>query len=350
MNTRIRQSVQALDGYVPGEQPTDPSVVKLNTNENPYPPSPHVMEALAAVSTGQLRRYPDPAADGLRDRIAEIHGCSRDKVFVGNGSDEILALCTRCFVENDGAIGYFEPSYSLYPVLAGIRDVAGRPVALGPDFEWRMPDGYSVPLFFLANPNAPTGMLFPRPDVESFCRSATGVTLIDEAYVDFAERDCMDLALELDNTLVLRTLSKSFSLAGLRLGYAVGGAGLIGALMKVKDSYNVPALTQHLGLAALSDLETMRRNIEKIRSTRSRLSKALVEMGCSVYSSEANFVWVRPAALPAEEVFQRLREQNVLVRHFGGERTREFLRITVGTNEEIDRLLVTLRAIHGDGR
>ena len=347
MSTRIRQSVEALSAYVPGEQPTDPAVVKLNTNENPYPPSPHVIEAMADIPTDMLRRYPPPSADKLRDRIAGIHGCARENVFAGNGSDEALALSTRAFVENDGSIGYFEPSYSLYPVLADIRGVTRKPVPLGSEFDWQMPDGYEASLFFLANPNAPTGMLFPKGEVTAFCHDFAGIVVIDEAYVDFAESNCVDLALELNNTLVLRTLSKSFSLAGLRLGYALGDPELIDALMKVKDSYNISAATQKLGLAALSDLDAMHANVEKIRATRQRLSKALVEMGYSVYPSDTNFVWVRPAELPADEVFSRLRDANVLVRHFQGERTGHFLRITVGTDGEVERLMEELGAIHG---
>jgi len=339
----IRRSVVALEAYAPGEQPPPGKFIKLNTNENPYPPSPRVAEALAAFDAERLRLYPDPASAALRARVAEMHGVPREAVFAGNGSDEVLALCSRAFVERDGAIGYFEPSYSLYPVLADIREVARRPVALADDFTWRMPAGYACALFFLARPNAPTGILYPHATVRDFCRGFAGVVVIDEAYVDFASRDCMDLARELDNVLVARTVSKSYSLAGLRVGYAVGHPDLIAALDKLKDSYNIDALSQSAALAALSDHGHMRANAARIRATRGRLMEGLAALGCTVYPSEANFVWTRPARAPARDLFARLRERGILIRYFPGARTGDCLRITVGTDAEIDALLAALR-------
>lgn len=347
MNRYIRQSVQALRAYTPGEQPGDARVVKLNTNENPYPPSPAVQQALASLEANALRLYPDPESRGLRRRIAELHGCALAQVFAGNGSDEILALGTRAFVENDGAIGYFDPSYSLYPVLAQIRGVATRPLALGPRFEWTMPADYTAALFFLANPNAPTGILYPKKTVGAFCRKFPGVVLIDEAYVDFARTDCLDLALKLDNVLVMRTLSKSYSLAGIRLGYVVGPQPLIEALFKIKDSYNLDRLTQALALAALNDQAWMKANIKKIQVTRARLAAALKHLKFQVFSSETNFLWVKPPQLKAEALYRRLRAQDILVRYFPGPRTGAYLRITVGTDEQIDILLAALRRLLG---
>jgi len=335
----VRRSVQAMSGYVPGEQPTAPDIVKLNTNENPYPPSPLVVQTLLSLDENAVRRYPDPNCCALREKIAELHGCETERVFVGNGSDEILALCTRSFVEDDGSIGYFNPSYSLYPVLADIRGVERSPVELAPDFGWNMPDDHACSLFFLANPNAPTGIRFDPGTVREFCRSYRGVVVIDEAYVDFAEADCMSIAMEEDNVLVSRSLSKSFSLAGVRLGYAVGSLPLIEALFKTKDSYNVNVLSQRVGLAAMRDVEAMRENAGKIRSTRERLASELTSLGWDAGSSEANFLWVRPPAGNAAEVFGALRARNILVRHFEGERTGEYLRMSIGTDEEIDALI-----------
>jgi histidinol-phosphate aminotransferase len=344
MSPRVRQCVQAMAAYVPGEQPREPGLIKLNTNENPYPPSPRVAEALAGFAADSLRLYPDPACGALRDRIAAIHGCGPQQVFVGNGSDEILALSTRAFVEDDEAIGYFEPSYSLYPILARIRDVRTAPVALGDRFEWRTPPAGGSALFFLANPNAPTGMLHPRREVESFCRGYRGTVLIDEAYVDFSRAHCLDLALGGASALVMRSLSKSFSLAGLRVGYAVGPEPLVAALTKIKDSYNLDALSQRLALAALSDLEHMRRNAARIRATRERLAAALASAGFEVFPSETNFLWVRPPRLPAEELFAALRARRILVRHFPGPRTGAYLRITIGTDPDIDALIEAVGA------
>ena len=347
MSSLIRKSVQAMRGYVPGEQPRVRGLVKLNTNENPYPPSARVARALREFDAQRLRLYPDPVSRKLRERIARIHGCGAGQVFVANGSDEALALCTRAFVEDRGTIGFFDPSYSLYPVLAEIRGASTRPVALGPGFDWRMPRGYRCSLFFLASPNAPTSVQYPKAAVREFCRRMPGVVLIDEAYEDFAREDCMDLARELPNVLVMRTLSKSFSLAGLRLGYVVGNEELIGALLKIKDSYNVDALAQAVALAALSDLRHMRANAARIRRTRARLSIALEELGFKVLPSETNFLWAEPPRLQARSLFRRLRERRILVRYFPGPRTGRHLRITVGTDEEASRLISVTRRLVG---
>jgi histidinol-phosphate aminotransferase len=337
--SRIRKSVLKLDAYTPGEQPQGGGVVKLNTNENPYPPSPRVAQALVGINPADLRLYPDPVSLELRRAVGELHGCGEEQVFVGNGSDEALALCTRAFVEDDGSIGYFNPSYSLYPVLADIRCAEKRPVELGPDFEWQMPADYSCSLFFMTNPNAPTAMLHPKPLVRRFCEQFPGVVLIDEAYVDFSSLNCMDLALERPNVLVLRTLSKSYSLAGLRLGYVVGAAPLIEALFKLKDSYNLDRIVQRLASVALRDQDWMRANVEKIKATRARLVAALLAMGFRVSPSETNFVWARPAHCTAKALFEQLRAEHIFIRYFAGPRTGEHVRITVGTDAEVDRLL-----------
>lgn len=342
MKPLIRKSVQALEAYTPGEQPKRPGLVKLNTNENPYPPSPRVAEALAAISPETLRLYPDPVSAGLREAIAELHGVALDQVFAGNGSDEILALCTRAFVEDDGTIGYFMPSYSLYPVLAAIRSVPGVACELTESFEWPARDPAPASLFFLTNPNAPTSMLFPKGRVESFCRSFPGVVLVDEAYVDFARESCLDLAKTLPNVLVMRTFSKSYSLAGIRCGYVVGPQPLIAALFKIKDSYNLNRLTQAAATAAVRDQDTMRTNVDRIKATRDRLSGALRRLGFTVCPSEANFVWARPAGRTARAVFEALKTEGILIRYFPGERTGDYVRITVGTDSEVDRLLQVL--------
>lgn len=345
MNPRIRRSIQAMCGYTPGEQPRDRRLIKLNTNENPYPPSPRVAEALAALEPADLRLYPDPLCGALRDHIARMHGVRPEQVFVANGSDEALALCTRVFVEDDGTIGCFDPSYSLYPVLAEIRNVPVRPVELGPRFEWRMPDGYRASLFFMTSPNAPTGTGYPKEQIRAFCEGFPGVVLIDEAYVDFADGHCMDLAASLPNVLVLRTLSKSFSLAGLRVGYVAGDAELVGALLKAKDSYNLDVVAQRLALAALSDLDYMRGSAARIRSTRGRLTEALRAMGFDVLPSQTNFVFARPPRPAAAEFFAGLRERGILVRYFPGPRTGDYLRITIGTDPDIDRLIEVAREL-----
>lgn len=338
----IRKSVQALHAYVPGEQPSDPDIIKLNTNENPYPPSPKVHEAIEGCFSKGLQKYPDPVASAVREQVAGDLGCRREQVIAGNGSDEVLLLCIRAFVEQDGSVGYFDPSYSLYPVLCAIEDVQVRPVSLHDDFSWNMPEEYHASLFFLTNPNAPTSLLFPRKNVEAFCRSFDGVVVIDEAYVDFAEADCMDLARSLPNVIVTRTLSKSASLAGIRFGYAVGPEPLIEALFKIKDSYNLNALTQAAALAALKDRTYTQQQVDKVKATRARLAEALTARGFEVCPSSANFLWARPGAVEAESLFQDLRKRGVFVRYFPGPKTGAHLRITVGTDDQSRRFLAVL--------
>lgn len=343
----IRASVQTLHAYVPGEQPAgDRPFIKLNTNENPYPPSPQVEAALRGLSAETLRLYPPPAADALRRRIAALHDCSVENVFAGNGSDEVLALCTRAFVENDGCIGYFEPSYSLYPVLAAIRDVRMLPVALGPGFTWQTPAATGSDLFFLTNPNAPTGMTFPPEAIEAFCASYRGVVLIDEAYVDFAASDCMTLARRYDNVLVSRSLSKSYSLAGLRVGYCVGHPALIAALHKLKDSYNLDRVAQTLALAALEDVDYMRCHVALIKAQRDRMGLALAGMGFTLFPSETNFIWTRPpAGITAVDYVAALRERGILIRYFPQGELAAYVRITIGTPDEMTALIAATEAI-----
>jgi len=341
----ICKHVEALVGYTPGEQPRDSTVIKLNTNENPYPPSPRVAECVASFNTERLRLYPDPVFLEVRERIAQIHGCSSAQVFVGNGSDEILALCTRAFVENNGSVGCFDPSYSLYPVLAEIRGVSCKPVNLKPDFTWNMPADYTADLFFMTNPNAPTSMLHNHAKVAGFCLFFKGVVLVDEAYGDFADQNCMDLAVAAGNrnTLVMRTLSKSFSLAGIRFGYVIGPEGLIAALYKIKDSYNMDMLTLKIGLAALNDLEYMQRNVSRIRASRAEMTAALRARGWKVCDSQTNFLFARPPDGNAKAVFDHLKQNKIYVRYFPGPVTGEYLRITIGNEEQCAALLAGCR-------
>jgi len=345
-----------MEGYTPGEQPDDPSVIKLNTNENPYPPSLKVGEALRNVDVTELLRYPDPLCRALREALAELHGCSIDQVFVGNGSDEVLALCTRAFVENDGSVGFFDPTYSLYTVLTQIRAVGEHVIRLNEDFSWpideasaELSEDTGCTLFFFTNPNAPTGRLCPRDDVRRFCEAFRGVVVVDEAYVDFADECCDQLALQLDNVVVARTFSKSYSLAGLRLGYAIASAPLVEALYKIKDSYNVDGIAQHAALAAVEDVGVMEDNAARVVATRERLAARLGALGFSVCPSQANFLFVEPPGMSAKKMFDALRAHRILVRYFPGERTGKFLRITVGTDEDVDRLLDVVTSLCSDG-
>jgi len=342
LDDRICRHVRDMQGYVPGEQPKIAGLIKLNTNENPYPPSPRVVQVLKDVGESALRLYPDPVCTELRKQIADQHACRPEQVFVGNGSDEVLALCTRAFVEDDGEIGYFDPTYSLYPILAEIRHVAVKPVELTTEFEWQMPSDYTASFFYLTNPNAPTGMVFPKEKIKQFCETFGGVVLIDEAYADFAGWNCIDLALSIPHVMVSRSFSKSYSLAGVRAGYAVGHPDLIAALFKLKDSYNVNALTQRMALAAFSDQDHMRKNVERVVETREHVAHELRKMGHHVYPSSTNFLWIKPAGISSSDLFRHLRERNVLTRYFPGEKTGHCLRITIGTVEQMDSFLAAL--------
>ena len=332
---RIARHVRKLEEYVPGEQPKAKSVVKLNTNENPYPPSPKCRAALRAFDYARLRRYPDPNCSELCAEIARLNGTTPERVFIGNGSDEILALAAKCFVEDDESIGSLDPSYSLYKTLAAIRNV-----------KWTGLDvTASTSLFLLTNPNAPTGEFREPSEIAAFAKKFKGVVIVDEAYGDFARANCMSLATaEANRNLIaMRTFSKSYSLAGLRVGYCVGPRDLIRAMYKVKDSYNVDALAQTVALAAIRDQDWMRKNAAKVIRSRTRLSAALEKRGWDVLPSEANFVFARPPApAKAAEIFARLRERHIFVRYFPGPKTGDRLRVTVGTEPEMKTLLKAL--------
>ena len=340
---RITKSVQKLEAYVPGEQPKSPNVVKLNTNENAYPPSPACAEVLKGFDLDRLRRYPDPNFSALRAAIAKQCRTVPERVFVGNGSDEILAVAAKAFVENDEKIGSLDPSYSLYKTLAAIRDVewSGTPVS-APGARRAAP---GTSLFLWTNPNAPTGVLTPKEEIAAFAKTFKGVVIVDEAYADFARWNCLELATAKDNrnVIVMRTFSKSYSLAGLRVGYCIGPEDLVEALYKVKDSYNVDAIAQAVALAAYQDRAYHRKTVAAVVKTRKAFSKALAKRGWDVLPSEANFVFARPPApAKAADIFARLRERNIFVRYFPGPKTGDRLRVTVGTEPEMKTLLKAL--------
>ena len=321
-----------MQAYIPGEQPQGDKVIKLNTNENPYLPSPEVLDILHEIDVADLARYPDPVCMEVRKVIADLHGCSVEQVFVGNGSDEILALALRAFVERDKKVGFLDPSYSLYPVLAQIEDLQYERVLLNERFAWNNPEALETALFFLTNPNAPTSVSAEFEQIASFAEQLDGVLLIDEAYAEFADWNCMDLALKHAHVLVSRSLSKSYSLAGIRCGYCVGHADLIRALYKIKDSYNVDYITQEIARVALMDQETMKANVEAVKETRRIVSEKLFEFGFEVFESQTNFLWVKPLGISAAKLFESLKNRNIFVRYFGeAETTKDYLRISIGT-------------------
>lgn len=348
----IRPLVRKLHAYTPGEQPKIAGLIKLNTNENPYPPSPAVLRAVKAAVDERLRLYPNPTSQPLREKLAALHNCSPANVIIGNGSDDLLAMACRAFVEPAaGAVQYFTPSYSLYSVLAETHGAAINAVPLRPDFtlpsitELRRGKKWSfkAALTFVTAPNAPSGRGYSRAELDELCAAHRGVLILDEAYVDFARENALDLALKYPHVIVARTFSKAYSLCFQRVGYMIGHPDLIGALDKVRDSYNVNGLGQIAALATLDDLEYYRRNFQKIVQTRETFSAALNEFGFQVLPSQTNFIFAKPPAFPAERWLEKLRGNNILVRWFKYAETRDYLRITIGTEREMKITLKTIQ-------
>jgi histidinol-phosphate aminotransferase len=344
----VRERIRSLEGYVPGEQPLPGAqVVKLNTNESPYPPSPRVLEAVRAVPPHALQRYPRPMADEFRVAASRVLGVPEDAILAGNGSDDILTIATRTFLAPGDALAYPEPTYSLYPVLARLQDARIATVPWGPG--WSLPVDALVATgaraIYLANPNAPSGTLVPVADVEALARAFDGLLLVDEAYVDFADVNCLELALRLPNVVVTRTLSKAYSLAGVRFGFAITRPETVREMLKVKDSYNCDAVSVVAAAAAIADQDYARAMWEKIRAERERLTRALLGRGWTVLPSHANFVLVTVPGDRAAKVHAELKERGVLVRHFDLPGLSDKLRITVGTPEDTDALMAALASL-----
>ncbi len=352
----IRPLVRELHPYVYGEQPKIKGLIKLNTNENPYSPSPKVLAAIKKATDARLRLYPSPTAQALREKLARLHGCHADNIIVGNGSDELLALAVRAFVEPGpkskvqspkSLVQYLTPSYSLYPVLADIHGAAKNAVPLKSDFslptieelkrgkKWN----FNAALTLVTTPNAPSGRGYKTSELEKVCRAQKGIVILDEAYVDFAKENALKLALKYPHVMVARTFSKAYSLCFQRVGYFVGNAELISALHKIRDSYNVNGLGQIAAEATLDDLDYYRANFWKIIFTREKLSGELTKLGFRVFTSETNFILVQPPKFSAKDWQQKLRAKKILVRWFPFPEVKKYLRITIGTQAEANQLV-----------
>jgi histidinol-phosphate aminotransferase len=343
MSGLLRRSLGEHFGYSPGEQPPDgEGWIKLNTNESPYPPSPHVATAIGAAAR-DLNRYPDPAGEPLRAALAAHHGVEPAQVAVGNGADGLIDACLRAFCEPGSTVSLTDPTYSLLPVAARIHGVVPHPTALLPGGD--VSDEFAAveaPLRFIVNPNTPTGTWVDPDHLEQRLGNATGVVVIDEAYCDFAPRSCLPLLGRHPNWLVLRTFSKSYALAGLRVGYAVGAADLIDDVRAVGESYPIGRCAIAGARAALEDEAHHRRIVDAIVDERERLSAQLIALGWQLSRSQANFISGRPPGETAATVAERLRQRRVLVRCLGAADA-SVLRITVGTVAENDALLAGLR-------
>lgn len=351
MPSYFRANIDAMTGYTPGEQPRDNGFIKLNTNENPYPPSPKVYAALKKALDPSLRLYPEPQSDTLRATAARVYGVKTANILAGNGSDEILAILLRCFVGAQDRVAYPSPTYSLYDTLIAIQDGIAAPVAYPNDFS--LPPALAeqkAAVTFLCNPNAPSGTLVSLGDIEKLARSVGGILVVDEAYVDFAASEgasAIPLVHRLPNLVVLRTFSKSFSLAGLRIGLAFAAEEIIAGMMKVKDSYNLNRLSLTAATAALSDLPWMGRNARRIQRSRKRLTGGLARLGYEVYPSHANFVLARRPGRNQKNVYEELKRRKILVRYFDAPDLEDCLRITVGAPAEIEALLTEIAALAG---
>jgi len=359
-----RQNIKKMAGYVPGEQPDQDDVLKLNTNENPYPASPEVQQSITSIAVEQLRRYPPPMADQFRQLAASTFSSAADKPLTSenivptNGGDELLRLAITTFAEKGDSIAFAEPGYSLYPILAQIQDCHCHRVALTDT--WSLPDDFaeqlnqsSAKLAFLINPHAPTGLLCSALQIEKIARAYQGVLVVDEAYVDFVDPglayNLTALVNDLDNLLILRTLSKGYSLAGIRFGYGIGSLAVTKPMLyKTRDSYNTDYVAQQVAVAALQSIDYARDTWKKVRQQRQHLSDALQNLGLLSLPSQANFLLTTiPDAIGAAALYQRLKQQGVLVRYFDQDRLRDKLRITVGSAEDNDRLVACLQQILG---
>ena len=343
--------VHGLTPYVPGEQPKLANLVKLNTNENPYGPSPKVLDAVRAEAADTLRLYPDPGSDRLRAGIAAYHGVAADQVFVGNGSDEVLAHAFMALLKHGQPILYPDISYSFYPVYCGLYEIAYRQIPLTESFEIRI-DDYLAPNggVIFPNPNAPTGRLLALGEIERLLAgNPDSVVVIDEAYIDFGGESAVGLVARYQQLLVVRTLSKSHALAGLRVGYAIGQPHLIEALNRVKDSFNsypLDRFAQAGALASMEDHAYFEAICAKVVATRTRLVASMEAQGFDVLPSAANFIFARHPAQDGAALAAALRERSIIVRHFRSPaRIAPFLRITIGTDSQCDALLAALKVI-----
>lgn len=346
MSLYFRANISALAGYVPGEQPGNDGTIKLNTNENPYPPSPRVYAALRHAINSDLRLYPQPLSDSLRSTAASVYGIEPENIIAGNGSDELLSILLRCFVGAHDRVAFPVPSYSLYDTLIAIQ--GGERAAVNFPDDFSLPDtlaAQNAALTFLCNPNSPSGTLVSLQEINRLAHAVSGVLVVDEAYIDFAESEGASMLPsihQLPNLVVLRTFSKSFSLAGMRIGLAFASEEIISGMMKVKDSYNLNRLSIIAATAALQDMPWMIRNVQRIQRSRNKLTRALTRMGFHVYPSHANFVMAQKKGQNLRGVYERLKNQKILVRYFDAPGLQDCLRISVGSPADIQVLVEKL--------
>jgi histidinol-phosphate aminotransferase len=346
MTSLFRPTIDQMTGYIPGEQPkTGQQIIKLNTNENPYPPSPKALDALQRIQPEQLRRYPDPFARDFCTAISNALDIPADWIIVGNGSDDILNILIRACAEGtDRPVVYPMPTYVLYRTLCAIQPAQTVEIPYGPTFELPLDAIVAAQgaVTFIANPNSPSGHVVPIDQLRHLATELTGILAIDEAYVDFAENNALDLVREFDNVIILRTLSKGYSLAGLRLGFGIAQPALLAGLFKVKDSYNIDAVAIAVGTAAMRDQAYKNACAEQVKMSRSQLALDLKGLGFQVGESHGNFVFATVLNGNAEAIYLGLKERGILVRYFSQPGLDDKLRISVGTEDQNQSLIEAL--------
>lgn len=346
MRSYFRSNIQSMSGYVPGEQPQGDGFIKLNTNENPYPPSPAVAVAVNEALQRGLQKYPDPMAERFRRCAGELLGVPPQWILAGNGSDDILTIVTRALVGEGQLLRLPYPSYILYRTLAELQAARSEEIHFQPD--WTLPPAFAqggddLRLVFLANPNSPSGTVVPPEAVLELARRLPCPLLVDEAYADFAQTNCMELVAKNEKIMVSRTLSKSYALAGLRFGYLVAQPHLIEQFVKVKDSYNCDALSIAAATAAIGDQGWLARTREQILRSRGRLATTMRDLGFIVPDSQANFVWAAHGGRSIRPLYEELKHRRILVRYMEYRGWGDGLRITVGTDAEIEACVAALR-------
>ena len=348
MSTFLNPNIEAMTAYIPGEQPRDKAYIKLNTNENPYPPAPSVVAAMNAGEVEDLRLYSDPTAKVLKEKLAELYGLKPGNIYVGNGSDEVLYFLFRAYGQRGAA--FPDISYGFYSVFAELCGIEATVIPLEADFSIDPVQYHGLDRFIvIANPNAPTGLSLTLPEIEGILKSnPNAVVAIDEAYVDFGGESAYPLMEKYENLMVVRTFSKSRSMAGARLGYALGPAALIADLEKLKYSvnpYNVNRLTLRLGEATVDAESYYREKCAAIMATRERTAEALTALGFTVLPSKTNFLFVRSDKIGGRALYEKLKDRGILVRHFGNPRIADYIRLTIGTDAQMDACLAAIRAI-----
>lgn len=348
MSSFFRPNVDAMTGYIPGEQPKPGSkIIKLNSNENPYPPSPAIEKILQNFDWKRLRRYSDPFANEFRNATSNVLGVPPDWIIVGNGSDEVLNLVIRACAQPGRKVVYPMPTYVLYRTLASMQ-----PAEV---IEIPYPEDYRLPIeeiiradgaiTFIATPNSPSGHVVPPEDLRSLAKKLSGVLVIDEAYVDFTSEDGLSVVKEFENVISIRTLSKGYSLAGIRLGFGIANPKLLAGLYKIKDSYNIDAIANAVGAAAMQDQSYKNACVEKIKKSREKLAAELRKLKLRVWDSQTNFLLVQPPRNNAEDIYLKLKAQGILIRYFKQPGLENKLRITVGTDEQNQELVASLASL-----